>query len=186
MAMWSLDRQLFLLLNADADAHEWVVESGHLLAVHAHWFLLALLLGLALHRWRPVVRPVLVGLLAIAIGSLACELIAMVWDRPRPFENGLGIPHMMHVGSPSFPSSHATAYVALACSFLLVARYRAVGAVLLALAGLVSIARVVVGVHYPLDIAVGVAIGCLAAIAAHFLIAQLPGIANSRSDHELL
>ena len=147
MAMGSLDRQLFLLLNADADAHEWVVGAGHLLAVHAHWFLLALLLGLALRRWRPVVRPVLAGLLAIAIGSLACELIAMVWDRPRPFEHGLGFAHVMHVGSPSFPSSHATAYVALACSFLLVAGYRAVG----------------------------VGLGCLAAIAAHAAIDRLAG-----------
>ena len=45
----------------------------------------------------------------------------MLWDRPRPFEAGLGVAHLLHAASPSFPSSHATAYAALAFSFLLVA-----------------------------------------------------------------
>lgn len=173
--MLALDRHIFLLLNADADARGGWHLAGHFVAVHAHWLLLALLLGLALHRWRPLVRPLAAGLLAIIAGSLACELIATLWDRPRPFETGLGSPHLIHAGSPSFPSSHATAYVALACAFLMVERYRHVGGVLLALAGLVSVARVVLGVHYPLDIAMGAVIGGLAAISAHGLIDWLAG-----------
>ena len=164
------DQQLFLLLNADEDAHAWVVQAGRYLAVHAHWALLALLAVLALRRWRLLVRPTLAALLAVALGSLACEIIGQVWDRPRPFERGLGVLHLGHSPSPSFPSSHATAYAALAFSFMLAAGYRIVGWILLALAMLVSLARVVVGVHYPLDIAVGSAIGGLAAIAAHVLV----------------
>ncbi|MDM0068030.1 phosphatase PAP2 family protein [Variovorax sp. J31P207] len=177
--MFSLDRELFLLLNADADAQDWLIGTAYFLAVHAHWLLLALVLGLALHRWRPLVRPLAGAVLAIGIGSVACELIGMMWDRPRPFEQGLGVPHLVHGGSPSFPSSHATAYAALAFSFLLVARYRQVGGALLVLAGLVSVARVVVGVHFPLDIAAGAAIGCLAAVAAHSLVEWMFGIARS-------
>ena len=173
--MIALDRKLFLLLNADAGAQGWLVEAGYFLSVHAHWLLPALLAGLALHRWRPLVRPVMAAVLAILLGSLACELIALVWDRPRPFENGLGYQHLAHGPSPSFPSSHATVYGALAFSFLLVSRYRSVGFLLLALTGLVGVSRVVVGVHYPLDIAIGVAIGCLSAIAAHALIDRLAG-----------
>jgi len=49
--------------------------------------------------------------------------------------------------------------------------------------GLKSIARVVVGVHYSLDIAVGVAIGCL---AEHWLVEWILGIANSRLNREVL
>lgn len=173
--MIALDQELFLLLNADAGAPRWLVEAGFFLSVHAHWLLLALLAGLAIHRWRPLVRPVVAAVLAILLGSLACELIGLAWDRPRPFESGLGYQHLAHGPSPSFPSSHATAYGALAFSFLLVPRYRSVGGLLLALAGLVGISRVVVGVHYPLDIAIGVAIGCLSAIAAHALIDRLAG-----------
>jgi len=181
-----LDRELFLLLNAGANAPGWLIGASRFLAVHAHWLVLALLLGLALQRWRPLVRPLAAALLAIGIGSLACGLIGMLWDRPRPFEAGLGVAHLLHAASPSFPSSHATAYAALAFSFLLVDGYRAVGGILLALAGLVSVARVVVGVHYPLDIVGGAAVGCLAALVAHVLIARIPGISNSRLKREIL
>ncbi|MGJ7508972.1 phosphatase PAP2 family protein [Variovorax sp. GT1P44] len=164
------DRELFLLLNADADAPGWLLGGGHFLAVHAHWLLVLVMSGLALHRWRPLLRPVLAALVAIALGSLVCEAIGQVWDRPRPFETGLGYVHLGHSGGPSFPSSHATAYAALAVSFLLVADYRVVGWFLVVLAGLVSLSRVVVGVHYPLDISVGAAIGGLAAVAAYGLV----------------
>jgi len=176
-----LDRELFLLLNAGANAPGWLIGASRFLAVHAHWLVLALLLGLALQRWRPLARPLAAALLAIGLGSLACGLIGMLWDRPRPFEAGLGVAHLLHAASPSFPSSHATAYAALAFSFLLVDGYRAVGGILLALAGLVSVARVVVGVHYPLDIVGGAAVGCLAAVAAHGLVDRMVGIARSRA-----
>jgi undecaprenyl-diphosphatase len=164
------DRQLFLLLNADQDAPLWVVSGAYFLAVHAHWLLVALLMGLALHRWRQMIRPTLGTLLAIALGSIACEIIGQIWDRPRPFELGLGYLHLGHSPSPSFPSSHSTVYAALAISFLLVAGYKTVGWGLVALAGLVSLARVVLGLHYPLDIAGGMLIGGLAAVAAYGLI----------------
>ena len=183
--MLDLDRELFLLLNAGANAPGWLIGASRFLAVHAHWLVLALLLGLALQRWRPLVRPLAAALLAIGLGSLACGLIGMLWDRPRPFEAGLGVAHLLHAASPSFPSSHATAYAALAFSFLLVDGYRAVGGILLALAGLVSVARVVVGVHYPLDIVGGAAVGCLAALIGHVLIARILGVANARLNREV-
>lgn len=169
--MLALDRQLFLMLNARQDARGWI-DVGYFLAVHAHWLLLALLLVLALRNWRPLVRPLAAALMAIALGSLACELIGRAWDRPRPFELGLGLLHLPHAGSPSFPSSHATAYAALAFSFLLVSSHR-VGGILLVLAALVGLARVVVGVHYPLDVSVGVVLGGLAAVATHFVIERV-------------
>ncbi|MDM0103950.1 phosphatase PAP2 family protein [Variovorax sp. J22R24] len=171
--MIAADQKLFLLLNADAGAHAWVVDAGHFMAVHAHWLLLLLLAGLALHRWRQqLLRPTLAALLAIALGSLACELIGEIWDRPRPVEHGLGYQHLDPSFGPSFPSSHATVYAALAFSFLLAASCRAVGFALLVLAVLVGVARVVVGVHFPLDIAAGMALGGLAAVAAHALVAR--------------
>src|SRR5262245_57125264 len=112
--MDALDRQLFLWMNAGRDAHEWLVVGMHFLAVHAHWMLLVLVAGYAVPHWRPLLRPLAIAVLAIGLGSLACELIALVWDRPRPFEHGMGHLHLLHAPSPSFPSSHATVYSALA------------------------------------------------------------------------
>ena len=172
--MIAADQKLFLMLNADKDAYVWLVDAGRFLAIHAHWLLLLLLAGLAVHRWRQqLLRPAFAALVAAALGSIACELIGEVWDRPRPVELGLGHQHVRSSFGPSFPSSHATVYSALAFSFLFAANCRAVGCALLVLASLVSIARVVVGVHYPLDIAAGMAIGGLAAVAAHALTTRL-------------
>ncbi|MDM0012046.1 phosphatase PAP2 family protein [Variovorax sp. J22P168] len=180
--MTTVDRQLFLLLNADDDAHDWVIDGGQFFAAHAHWLLLVLLLVMALRRSRPLLRPIGVAALAIAFGALACELIPLAWDRPRPFERGLGVLHLPHSGSPSFPSSHATAYGALAFSFVLGSKLRWVGGVLLALAALVSLARVVVGVHYPFDIAIGAGLGGLSAVAAHALVERVSFWARSRTS----
>jgi len=168
----ALDRELFLLVNVGRDAHHLLIGAGRFFAVYAHWLLLVLVAGYAIRRWTPLMRPLATAVLAIGLGSLACELIGQAWDRPRPFEHGLGFLHLLHAPSPSFPSSHATAFSAVAVSFLLAAGHRVFGQVLLVLAVLVAVSRVVVGVHYPLDVTFGVLLGCLSAMAAHYLIAR--------------
>ncbi|MEJ8809982.1 phosphatase PAP2 family protein [Variovorax ureilyticus] len=168
----ALDRQLFLLLNAHGDAPRWWIGTAYFFAAYAHWVLLALLVGYALRRGKPFLTPLLAAILALGLGAVACELIGEVWNRPRPFVLGLGFLHLPHGPSPSFPSSHATAYSAVAFAFLLMSGYRAFGGILLVLAGLVGVARVVVGVHYPMDVLFGVVVGGLAAMAAHWVVAR--------------
>jgi undecaprenyl-diphosphatase len=106
-----------------------------------------------------VVAAGLSALLALAVA----HLISGMWDRPRPFEA-----HHVHLfiapsGDPSFPSDHATAAFAIAVALLL--RNRSVGWVAIAMAAVISISRVAVGVHYPSDILGGALIGTLAALA---------------------
>jgi len=168
----ALDRQLFLLLNAHGDAPRWWIGTADFFAARAHWLLLVLLAGYALRRGRSFLTPLMAAVLALGLGTLACQLIGEVWNRPRPFVLGLGFLHLQHGPSPSFPSSHATAYGAIAFSFLLMAGHRAFGCALLVLAGLVAVARVVVGVHYPMDVFFGMVLGGLAAIAAHYVVAR--------------
>jgi len=166
----TLDRQLLLLLNAHADAPRWWITAWSFLAAHAHWLLLVLLAAYVLRRGKASLTPLMAAVLALALGSVADELIGHVWSRPRPFVIGLGFLHLSHGPSASFPSSHATAYGAIAFSFLFLAGHRAFGCILLVLAALVAAARVVVGVHYPTDVFFGLVLGALAAIAAHYLI----------------
>lgn len=175
-ALDALDRQLFLLLNAPADTSPWLLELALLLAVNAHWMLLALALGLALARamasrgWRQLVRPLATAAVAVTLGSLASRALSLVWARPRPFVNGLGYLHLEHPPSASFPSSHATAYMALAFYFLLCTRYRMIGWGLLLLALLVGWARVFLGVHYPLDVLGAVPVAFAAAWVSRLLL----------------
>ncbi len=87
------------------------------------------------------------------------QLIGALYFRPRPF-----LAHDVHqlvypFSAKSFPSDHAATSFALAYSVYLVDKRW--GRVLLLLASVISVGRVMVGVHYPSDILVGALLGLL-------------------------
>jgi undecaprenyl-diphosphatase len=116
-------------------------------------------------KWRSVnarhgvVAAGLSALLALGIAHVFADL----WARPRPY---IAHPDLHLFIAPShdssFPSDHATAAFAIATALLL--RHRKAGLAALALATLLALARVVVGTHYPSDVAAGAAIGVAAAL----------------------
>ncbi|WP_373921924.1 phosphatase PAP2 family protein [Streptomyces sp. T12] len=81
--------------------------------------------------------------------------VKRVVRRPRPAH----VTPLVHtVGRHSFPSSHATSAAAAAVA------YGALGAyVIPPLAAAMCVSRLVVGVHYPSDVAAGAALGALTA-----------------------
>jgi membrane-associated phospholipid phosphatase len=86
----------------------------------------------------------------------AAVLIKRVVRRPRPHHPAVAV----NVGTPSIPSAHATSTTA--ASILLA---RATGLPLpVMLVPPMALSRVLLGVHYPSDVATGVAVG--AAVAA--------------------
>jgi undecaprenyl-diphosphatase len=104
------------------------------------------------------------GLTAAALGLLASQVITHFWVRERPFvvhpnETVLLAPPS---NEPSFPSDHAIAAFAIAFSVALIGGRR-LGALFLAAATLIGVTRVIVGLHYPGDIAGGALIGFLSA-----------------------
>jgi undecaprenyl-diphosphatase len=137
-------------------------------ALDAQFFFAALLavLFVARGKWRSmnarhgVVAAGLAALLALGLA----HVIASVWDRPRPYVTHPGDIHLFVDPSkdPSFPSDHATAAFAIAVSILL--RHRRAGILALAMAVVLAVARVAVGIHYPSDVIGGAALGTLAAV----------------------
>lgn len=117
-------------------------------------------------KWRSlngrhgVVAAGFSALLALGIAHLIVEL----WARPRPYVAHAADAHLFIDRShdPSFPSDHATAAFAIAVALLL--RHRKAGWLALAMAAVLSVARVAVGTHYPSDVLAGAAIGTLAAL----------------------
>lgn len=118
--------------------------------------------GAAHAAWRrAAVAAVLSAGLGLAVGKVISELV----DRARPF---VADPHGVHLFSghaadPGFPSDHATAAFAIAVAILL--RKRGWGIAALALAAVLSVGRVALGVHYPSDVLAGAALGSAAALA---------------------
>jgi undecaprenyl-diphosphatase len=102
------------------------------------------------------------GLTAV-LSVLAVTIIQHFYTHQRPFVPRTDVVLLIkHGADSSFPSEHATVAFALAAG---IATYRLrYGIGLMALAALISFARIYVGVHYPFDVVGGATIGI--AIAA--------------------
>jgi len=85
---------------------------------------------------------------------------------PRPFLAGI-TPLFIHGGYNSFPSGHATFFAALALSMFFYHKKRGWWFLVSALA--IGLARVIAGVHYPIDIVAGYVIG----IASSYFVIKL-------------
>ncbi|MBI2718240.1 MAG: phosphatase PAP2 family protein [Rhizobiales bacterium] len=104
---------------------------------------------------------------AAAAGLVINQVILLAFDRVRPYD--LGITHLLIGPSadPSFPSDHATLAFAVA-AMLLVKRDRFALA-FTALAALLAVSRVYVGIHYLGDVVGGLAVGTVAALLVNAL-----------------
>lgn len=125
------------------------------------------------------------ALASAALALLVNRVIAKFWDRPRPFATHPSA-HVWGARShdPSFPSDHASAAFAIAFALLLFDRV--VGGIFLAAAVLIAVGRVVIGAHYPGDVAAGFLIGLACAIVvarvARPLLAWLVRLASRVTD----
>ncbi|WP_405660288.1 phosphatase PAP2 family protein [Streptomyces sp. RK9] len=136
---------------AAARALSWSGEHGAL-------WLAAGLAGAALDRERRA--DWLRGAALTAAAHLASMGVKRIVRRPRP---GHVEPLVRTAGRHSFPSSHATSAVAAAVAY---GALRPAGARLVPpLAAAMCVSRMVVGVHYPSDVAAGAALGAFTARA---------------------
>lgn len=164
LVAWSETNQaLFLLVNGLA-AHlpggfwQWVTVTGDTL--------LAFAILLPLVRRRPALAGAV--LVTVLLAMLLVHGIKPWAALPRP--PAVLAPEELHIigkdlRSGSFPSGHSATAFALAAllgSWLAPGRGRAV---LVALAVLVGLSRMAVGVHWPLDVLVGASIGWLSGLA---------------------
>lgn len=166
----SYDEQLFLTLNQAFSGEtatflfRWMTQLGN------GWVLTLLILPpLFLLRREIFKRHALTLVVAVALSGLAVNGLKIVVDRPRPPEHfeGSGVAVHVPAGVPSdrsFPSGHSqTAFGAAAYLSCL---YPSASPVFLGLALLVGLSRIALGVHFPLDVAVGGLFGAVFSIAA--------------------
>lgn len=125
--------------------------------------------------YRGARRHALALVLLLVSQRLLTELLKALFDRARPDPQG----HLVAVNSMAFPSGHSSNAMALGLGLALLlapARYR--GAALasgLLFAFLVGCSRMILGVHWPSDVAGGWALGAAWTLLLVRLVEERPG-----------
>ena len=158
-----MDYELFRAINNFAAAHDGIEDP---LRAYVQVSELVFVLGLAalFLFLRPEIRRAAVAAVFSAVlGLLAAHFLAGAVDRARPFVAHPAV-HLFvsHAKDGGFPSDHATG--AFAIGFALLLRNRLIGGIAVALALVLAVGRVAIGVHYPGDVFAGAVLGLVAAL----------------------
>jgi undecaprenyl-diphosphatase len=163
----SPDVQLAESANAFAQRHDGWEDAARAYAQLSEPLFIAGLVVLAVAgivlRRRALISASALAVAASGLAVGAASLIAAIVARPRPFVAHPQI-HLFlaHAADPGFPSDHATAGFAIAA--VLMARLGRRALPVLLAAAVLAVSRVLVGVHYPLDVVAGALLG--SAVAA--------------------
>jgi undecaprenyl-diphosphatase len=125
-------------------------------------------------------RAVCAAALAVAAAALVVTILKEFVDRSRPplAEPGLD-PIGIVPASASFPSGHAATAFAAAVAVALV--YPRLGRPLVALAVVVALSRIYLGMHYVLDVAAGASLGIAIGVAAAWVIRRVAPVPTARA-----
>ena len=156
----TLNQTAFAALNWST-ASPGAVASLEAVAVLPAWLLPPLLTGIWLLGNRADRETAVLAGLAACVALSIAYVASLAIEHPRPFMIGLAPNILAHAADSSFPSDHATTFFALAFAFgrRPVAGLPGLAGVLGVLGVAVGFARVALGLHFPLDVLGGVAIG---------------------------
>ena len=156
----TLNQAAFAALNWST-ASPGAIASLEALAVIPAWLLPPLLAGIWLIGNRTDREAAVLAGLTACVALAIAHFASLAIDHPRPFMIGLAPNILAHAADSSFPSDHATMFFALAFAFgrRPVAGLPGLAVVLGVLGVAVGFARVALGLHFPLDVLGGVAIG---------------------------
>jgi undecaprenyl-diphosphatase len=129
------------------------------------WILVALVLCAAYRRWGVFALTVI----AVALADWSATALKALIDRSRPplrYAEPKTLVPMPH--DASFPSGHAA--TSFAAATMLSFAFPRFAPFLYVLAAAVAFSRVYVGVHYPLDVIGGAALGVVVAITLRRLV----------------
>jgi undecaprenyl-diphosphatase len=129
------------------------------------WLAIALVLSAIWRRWGVV----LLTLVAVALADWSAIGIKALVDRPRPPSRYATPEPLVPIPrDASFPSGHAA--TSFAAATILTFAWPRLAPLFFVLAAAVAFSRVYVGVHYPLDVIGGAALGVLVAFALRWLL----------------
>lgn len=154
----NLDFYLFANLNQFAGKWIYLDALAIFFAKYFEYVLILFLLLFLLKNFRKY-RPMIIQAFGAAILArfVVVNIIRWLWYRPRPFvENHITL-LIDKLNQASFPSGHAAFYFAI--SIIVYSYNKKAGTLFFIASFLISISRVFVGVHWPLDILAGAIVG---------------------------
>jgi len=169
--MSSLNQSAFLAINHLSGRNGVLDFLG---VFFAEWLPYALVIGFLIliaseHGWRKKIFWFAEGALAVILSrGLVAEIIGVLYHEERPFSFYQLTPLITETGW-SFPSGHAAWFFAMAMTVWYLNKKW--GGWFFLLAAVNAIARIYVGVHWPLDVVAGAVIGVVCAIVVHAILA---------------
>jgi len=163
----NIDLYLFNIIHGLSGKWQWLDYAGIFFAKYCEYFLwLALAIFLLVNikkNWKMVVEAFLAAGISRFVITI---LIRLAWFRARPFV-ALGFMPLINKdpSEASFPSGHASFYVAL--SSIVYFYNKKLGTAFYIVTFLIVLSRVFVGVHWPADILAGALIGLATAWLTH-------------------
>lgn len=161
-----MDNFLFASVYSMAFKSVW---TDALIILFAAYWEIVVAVALLIYLWSPKINRVDLKIRARKVGWAlfsaivarfgVVELIRFLYPRERPFAaNGWDALINQNPLESSFPSGHATFFMALAV-YLILAGDKKLGWFLLVSAVVIGLARVAAGVHWPSDITAGWLVG---------------------------
>lgn len=163
------DLSVFQFLNNFAGRYPWLDGIIVFFAVYLGYLLILPLAYLAWRRREQAREIIATAVLAALLSrGVITEIIRYLHHKQRPFAV-LDVHQIIdHSSGSAFPSGHAAFFFALAAAvFVYDKRY---GVWFFVAASLISIARVMGGIHWPLDILAGAVVGIFSAAMAYYAI----------------
>ena len=129
--------------------------------------ILFIALSLAMLLYKPTRKAGALALCAMILGLLVTNVtIKPLVERARPWLDWPIVPLVTEKDPNSFPSGHTCAAFAAAMAWVRTLPRERDRICAVAVAGLMGLSRLYVGVHYPTDVLVGAVIGALCAWVA--------------------
>lgn len=172
MNLSEINIELFRMFN---DLGKEVMFLNPIMIFFAKYMKYFLLFGIIMYwftRKRENRIMIISSMFAFVVAEVFGAIAGAIHSNNQPFAELSNVNQLIgHAIDNSFPSDHAIEFFSICITFLLFKknlRY-----VWLAIAILVSISRVWVGVHYPADILVGAILGIIGAALCYWIIPQL-------------
>lgn len=172
MNLSEINIELFRMFN---DLGKEIIFLNPIMIFFAKYMKYFLLFGIIMYwftRKRENRIMIISSMFAFVVAEVFGAIAGAIHSNNQPFAELSNVNQLIgHAIDNSFPSDHAIEFFSICITFLLFKknlRY-----VWLAIAILVSISRVWVGVHYPADILVGAILGIIGAALCYWIIPQL-------------